>query len=124
MYEPHRCWDGQSLAIHQRNVGKHIFRCAVGDNVPVRHDDKPVGSDAFVHMVRYQHHGHAVFAAELRYRADDLGAPLRVEHRGRLIEDDYARLHCNDARNGDALLLPAGQEVRRMHAEIVHVHLL
>ena len=49
----------------------------------------------------------AVFAAETPYRVDDFAPPRGVEHRRRLVEHYAAGPHRDDARYGNALLLPA-----------------
>lgn len=41
-----------------------------------------------------------------------------------LIEHDDLRLHCDNTGYCNALLLTAGEQVRRMLPELVHIHLL
>jgi hypothetical protein len=51
--------------------------------------------------------------------------PRRVEHGGGLVQHEAVRVHGHDARDGHALLLPAGQLVRRAVAVFVdagHLH--
>ena len=72
-------------------------------------------------MMRYQYDGYALFTAKLSDGVDDLTATLGVEHGGRLVEDNYLRLHGDNARYGDTLLLSAGQKVRRMEPELIHI---
>ena len=43
----------------------------------------------------------------------DLRAAVGVKHGGRLVQHKAVRPHGNDACDGDALLLPAGQLIRR-----------
>ena len=74
-------------------------------------------------MVRDEHHGNPLFAAQARHGLDDLAPAGRVEHRGRLVEHDALRLHGDHARDGDALLLSARKQVRRVHAKFIHPHL-
>ena len=50
--------------------------------------------------------GHAALV-ELLAHAQHGFPPARVEHRGRLVEDEDVRLHRQHARDGDALLLAA-----------------
>ena len=45
---------------------------------------------------------------------------LGIEHGGRLIEYDAARPHGDDSRDGHALLLPAGEQVRRVQTVVIH----
>jgi len=70
--------------------------------------------------VRDEHHRDARLAVELGDSRKHLAAALRVEHGSRLVEHDAARPHGDDARNGDALLLSAGQKMRRVLAVVVH----
>ena len=48
--------------------------------------------------------------------------PRRVQPRRGLVQDQYRRLHGDDPRDGDALFLPAGEEVRRVGDEFIHAH--
>ena len=74
-------------------------------------------------MVRYEHDRYSLFAAQLRDGLDDLAPALGVEHRRRLVKHYDLGLHCDDSRDGDALFLSAGQEVRCVHLEFVHIDL-
>ena len=65
-------------------------------------------------MVRDENDRDILLAAELFDNRDDLLPPLRVQHRGRLVEHNGLGLHRKNARNCHALLLPAGKKVRRM----------
>ena len=75
-------------------------------------------------MVRDEHDRDALLAAELRGRVDDLAPAGRIEHGRRLVEHDALGLHGDDTRDGHALLLPAGEQVRRVQAKIIHADLL
>ena len=58
-----------------------------------------------------------LLAIELLEEREDLVAGARVEVAGRLVGEEERRLGDERARDGDALLLPAGELVRRvMHA--------
>ena len=75
-------------------------------------------------MVRDEHDRHAALPAEACDGGDDLVAAARVEHGRGLVKDDDLRAHGDDARDRDALLLPAGEQVRGMGAVFVHADLL
>ena len=67
--------------------------------------------------MRDDDHGHVL----LGQRTDDaqhLAGQLRVEGRGRLVEAEDVRPESQRPRDGDALLLPAGELVR------IEIHLL
>ena len=71
-------------------------------------------------MVGDENHGHAPAAAERKDSVHHLAPPLGVEHGGRLIKNDDLRLHGDDARDGHALLLSAGEQVRGVLAVLIH----
>src|SRR6185437_10457261 len=56
----------------------------------------------------HDHHGHAV-AGEVDHDVEHLADHFRIERRGRLVEQHGDRIHRQRPRNGDALLLAAGQ---------------
>ena len=74
-------------------------------------------------MMRNEHDRDALLAAEFGGRVNDLAPAGRVEHGRRLVEHDALGLHGDDARDGDALLLPAGEQVRRVQAKVIHTDL-
>ena len=69
-------------------------------------------------------HGYALLAVESAYRPHDLRTSLRVEHRGRFVEYDAARLHRDNAGDSHPLLLSARQLMRRMARKLGHSHSL
>ena len=84
------------------------------------HDHHALCLHGLVHVVRDEDDRDAVFLVELAHNGHDLAPPLRVEHGGGLIEHHAARHHGDHARDRDALLLAAGQAVRRLLAVFVH----
>jgi hypothetical protein len=81
--------------------------------ISVQHDDRPVGDlrdDA--HVVRDEHHRHALFILQRLDQLDDLGLDGDVQRGGRLVGDEERRLA--GERHGDhhALAHAAGQPVR------------
>src|SRR6185295_14136672 len=63
------------------------------------------------HLVCDHQHGHAV-TGQILHDVQDLVDHLRVERRGRLVEQHHPWLHTQRARDGDALLLAAREHVR------------
>ena len=62
----------------------------------------------------------ALFPVEPVNRIHDLAPSARIKHSGRFIQNDDIRLHRQHARDGDALLLSAGEHVRRFLGEDVY----
>ncbi len=48
--------------------------------------------------------------------------PDGVQHGGGLVQHDALRLHGDDAGNGDALLLAAGEQMGRVGDKLAHTH--
>ena len=105
---------GQAYGFQQFDLREDLLRCSVRENAPRVHNDHALGADRFGHMMGDEHHGDAHFPVQALDGRNDLLAPVGVEHGGRLIEYDAARPHGDDSRNGHALLLPAGEQVRRV----------
>ena len=60
-------------------------------------------------VVADEHDAHGALRRETRDEGPQGGARCRVEHGGDLIEHEVARMHREDARERDALLLAAGK---------------
>ena len=84
------------------------------------HDHHALRLHGLIHVVGDQDDGDAVLPVQLAHDRHDLAPSLRVEHGGGLVEHHAARHHGDHARDGHALLLPAGQAVRRLRAVFVH----
>ena len=82
---------------------------AIHEHDPVR--DAPGES----HLVRDDDHRHAV-AREIGHDVEDLLDHLRIERRGRLVEQHDHRIHRERARDRHALLLAAGELRRKLRA--------
>ena len=65
------------------------------------------------HLMGHAEHGHPLFR-ELFHRLQHFLDHLRIERRGRLIEQHDLRPHAERASDCDALLLPAGQLPRKL----------
>ncbi len=70
-----------------------------------------------VHLMGDDQHGHAL-ARQLAHDHQHLAAQLRVERRGRLVEQQHLGRHGKRAGDGDALLL-AAREARRVGIALV-----
>ena len=75
-------------------------------------------------MVGNKHHGNAPLPVQLVDRGQHLPAAHRVQHGGGFVQHDTLRLHGNNSGNGHALLLSAGEQVRRMAGVFLHAHSL
>ena len=69
------------------------------------------------HLVGDHDHGHAL-VGQLLHDVQHLADQLRVERRGRLVEEHQLGLHGQRAGDRDPLLLAAG-ELRRVGVELV-----
>ena len=97
-----------------RDLGRleNLSRRALLDDAALVEDDDPVGDAAGeIHLVRDDEHGHA-FVGERLHDAQYLADRLRIERRGRLVEEHQRRLHGERAGDRDALLLAAGERGR------------
>ena len=73
-------------------------------------------SSRLVHVVGDEHNRHALLPVEPVDGGQHLPPPDGVQHGGGLVQHDALRLHGQHARDGDALLLSAGEQVRRVSA--------
>ena len=93
------------------DVDEHFLRRADARHLPLIEHDDAVGEGGLLHEVGDHDDGHALVVE----RAHDAYKPFAaagVEHCGRLVQDEDFRVHRKGARDGDALLLPAGKRVR------------
>ena len=88
------------------------------DDAPAIHEDDAVGDLAGkAHLVSDDDHGDAGLG-QLLHHVEHLADHLRVERRGRLVEQQHLRLHGQRPGDADALLLPAGK-LRRIFVDVV-----
>ncbi len=92
--------------------------CELVDDLPVGEEDDAIGVPGGDRVVRDHHDRLAQVGDRLAHELQDLGARLRVEVPGRLVGEDDLRPARERARDGDPLLLTAG-ELRRAVVEPV-----
>ena len=76
--------------------------------MPAVQNDDALRERRLFHEVRDHHDGDSRLM-QGPAQVEQRGAALRIEHRGRFVQDDDVGAHRQRARDGDALLLPAGQ---------------
>ncbi len=94
------------------DVAEELLLRAVFDDLAGVHEDHTVGHFARKpHFVGYAHHGHA-FVGQLHHHVEHFVDHLRVERRGRFVEQHDDRVHGQGAGNRHPLLLAAGKLAR------------
>src|SRR5690242_12234335 len=89
--------------------GEDLRRVAALDDDAGVHEDRHVGHLAGeADLVGHDDHGHALLG-QAAHDVEDLPDELRVEGAGRLVEQHELGPHRQRSRDGDALLLTAGQ---------------
>ena len=106
--------------MQQFDLGKDLLGRSVGEDPSVIHDDDTIRTERLGHMVGDEHNGDALFPVQPDDGVQNLLTASRVQHGGWLVQNDAARLHGDDAGNGDALLLSAGEQMGRVGAVFVH----
>jgi hypothetical protein len=106
-----------------RRLAEDLARRAVERDLPLAHHHDAVGGDGLAHEVGDCDDGDALGAVQLVCDLQHFVAAQRVEHGRGLVEHDHRRVHRQHAGNADALLLPAGEHVRRPHPVGLHAHL-
>ncbi len=100
--------------------------CAAGPSSTrralVEHPDARGHAAGERHLVR--HHQHGAGAGEVAQHREHLAAHLWVERAGGLVEQQHLRLHGQGPRDGDALLLAAGELGGPGAAAIAKAHAL
>ncbi len=88
----------------EKLVGRRLF-----DDFAIGHEDHAIGDRARkAHLMGHAHHGHAI-GGEADHGVEHLLDHLRIERRGRLVEQHDLGVHAQRTRNGHALLLAAGE---------------
>ena len=91
-------------------VGEEMLRRALLDDLAVGHEDNAVGHRAGeAHLVGDDHHGDVLLVSQPDHDVQHFLNGLGVQRTGGLIEQDDLGLCTQGPRNGDALLLAAGQ---------------
>ena len=97
---------------------KHLlWRPHLHDDAAVHEGDAVRGFLGEADLVGHDHHGHAL-VGQLLHDVQHLSHQLRVEGRGRLVEEHQLRLHGEGPGYRDPLLLAAGQ-LRRIDVELL-----
>ena len=95
-------------------MGKNLRRRAVKGDVPVMKDDEAVGdARGIVHAVRDEQDGRAGLAPVGRDVFEHAAAACGIEACGGLVKNEHLGTHGDNAGDGDAALLPAGELERR-----------
>src|SRR5665647_466118 len=94
-------------ALDQRRIEDLRWRPLLDDGAVLEHDDAVGDAAGKAHFMGDHDHGHALFGKALHH-VEHFADGLRIERRGRLVEQHHIRLHRQRPRDGDALLLAAG----------------
>src|SRR3954454_5085766 len=100
--------------VSTRNASLRLARFMSRHLPAVEKADRASGLLREAVVVRDHDHGRAVFLVQLFEDAHDLVAHGGIEITGRLVGEHDARLSDDGARDGNALLLTAGQLRRKM----------
>ena len=93
-------------------VAEYLVRRTLIQNCAVIHEHDPVrGRARELQLVAHNDHGHAG-VAEGTHHLEDAVDQLGIERAGRLVEQHDLRLQRQRPRDGDALLLTAGELAR------------
>ena len=106
------------VAVQPLRLAEHLLGRTLHDDAAAAHDQNAVGLGGLLHIMGDGHNGDARLA-QLADGAHDLCASVGVQHGGGLVQNQAVGPHGDNARNGDALLLPAGQLIRRCLALFV-----
>ena len=101
---------------------EHVLRRALHAHTSVLEHYHAVSERGFFHEMRDHDDGHACFVQFLA-NAHEAFAPARVQHGGRLVEHEHARLHRKHAGYCNALLLAARKRGGLLALEAHKAHL-
>ena len=97
-------------AFEQIGLRKNLLSGAFGDLCAFVHHDHIIGKARdIVHTVADEDDAHIALFVEPMDRFEDAVAPEGIESSCRLVEDEVARTHGDNASDGDAAFLPAGK---------------
>ena len=97
-------------------------RALLDDDAAVHEDDAVRDVAGEAHLVRDHEHRHAALGQVL-HDVEDAAHELGVERRGDLVEEHDVRVHGQRPRDGDALLLAAGELRREVVGAVRQAHL-
>ena len=98
-----------------------LVRRAEHGHAPRSEDCNAIGLCSLFHKVRNHHDGHTAIVERAAGLHKAL-APARIEHRGRLVQDEHARLHGEHAGKRHTLFLPARERVGLVALEAHQPH--
>ena len=105
---------------HAVYLGEHLPGRALQGDLPLIHDEDLIRVDGLLHVVGDEDDGDVLYLIQSPCCPDDLVPSRGIEHGGGLIHDDALGVHGDDAGDGDALLLPAGETVRGLLSKLPH----
>src|SRR4051812_8440561 len=103
-------------------VGQDLLGIAGLDHEALVHEDERVAYlPGEAHLVGHHHHGHAL-GRQAAHDVEHLADELRVQCRGRLVEQHQLRFHRQRAGDRHPLLLAAGELVRVVVHAVAQAH--
>ena len=101
---------------------KHLAGRALEGDLARVHHQQASGAQSLVHKMRDPDDGDAIAPVEFLRHGKHLAPPGGVEHGGGFVKDDDLRPHGQHPGDGHALLLAAGEHVRRGLGVFPHAH--
>ena len=120
-----RIGDGreEQARVRVQRVLQHCFGRPLLDDLPGVHDEHLVGDVAGAReVVRDVEEREVAILLEREHQVQDPDPDRDVEHRGRLVGEDHARLDRERAGDRDALALSAGELVRVLARDVLRRH--
>ena len=93
-------------------LSQHLPGVALLDDLPIDHKHHPIRRFARKADFMRDHHQRDAQIRQPLYHIQHFADQLGIERGGRFIEQDHLRVQRQRARDGDALLLAAGEVAR------------